>query len=87
MEKWKTRTKVVMAIIVLLIVAVLIYDVIAIHYGGVEASISSIIIVASHSNPFVVFCITAPISFLFGHLFWRVSANKDTIKSGIDKIN
>lgn len=87
MEKWKTRTKIVMAIIVLLIVAVLVYDAVAIHYGGTESSISSIIIVASYSNPLVVFCITAPVSFLFGHLFWRMRANKDTTKSGIDKID
>lgn len=86
MNKWKSRTMIVLCLIVVAIVAVLIYDVIAIAFGGSEASISSIIINASYKNPFLVVVIVAPISFLGGHLFWRMSANKDTIKNGIDKL-
>jgi hypothetical protein len=46
---------------------------------GTEASISSIIIVASYELPIIPFAF----GFLCGHFFWRMKPNKDTSK--IDK--
>ena len=84
---YKSVTKKVMAAIGAIIVFVLIYDAYAISKGGTEASISSMIINASYTMPFGthfgVFCL----GILFGHLFWRMRPNKDTIKNGIDKIS
>lgn len=65
-------------IIPALVAAILIYDAIAIHYGGTEASISSLIIISSYQMPFMVFCIGFFMGLLFGHLFWRMRSNKDT---------
>jgi hypothetical protein len=86
MNKWKSITGIVMFGILALVVAVLVYDAVAISKGGTEASISSIIINMSYTMPFathigVFFC-----GVLFGHLFWRMKPNKDTIKNNIDKI-
>ena len=76
---YKVLTKKVMLLIVFLIVAILVYDVIAIYHGGTEASISSAIIVMSYKQPFMVFCIGFFIGLLSGHLFWRMKPNDDTI--------
>lgn len=73
-------------IIPALIVLVLIYDAVAIHFGGTEASISSLIITTSYKMPFMVFCISFASGVLCGHLWWRMLPNKDTVASGIDKI-
>jgi len=83
---WKNKTKLVVFMIPLLVVAILIYDVVAIHYGGTEASISSRIIIASYSMPFMPFMVGLFIGIIGSHLFWRMRPNKDTINSGIDKI-
>lgn len=80
----KGTTKIVtFAIIPLLIVLILIYDVYAIAIGGTEASISSLLIKSSYEMPFMVFCIGFFLGVLCGHIFWRMKGNKDTIK--IDK--
>lgn len=83
---WKTKTKAVAGLIIFAIIAILIYDAVAIHFGGTEASISSLIIVNSYEYPFMVFCIGLFIGILAGHLFWRMKPNKDTIGNGIDKL-
>lgn len=86
MIKWKNRTYIVMILIIMAIVAVLIYDALAVYFGGTEASISSIIINLSYEMPFMVLCIGFCTGVLFGHLFWRMKPNKDTTKNGVDKI-
>lgn len=83
---WKKNTLVVTLMIPVLIVLILVYDAIAIYYGGTEASISSLLITSAYKMPFMVFCIGFFSGVLFGHLFWRMLPNKDTIASGIDKI-
>lgn len=86
MNKWKNYTLLVTLAIPLLIVIILIYDAFAVHFGGTEASISSLIINASYKMPFMVLCIGYFNGILHGHLFWRMRPNKDTIDSGIDNI-
>lgn len=81
---WKNRTYIVMALIVVMVVAVLIYDAVAIHYGGTEASISSIIITMSYKMPFANHILGVIEGILIGHLFWRMKGNKDTRALGLD---
>ena len=61
-----------------LIVAILIYDVVAIQIGGTEASVSQIIIEWSYSVPAFTFAI----GFIMGHLFWRLRDSKHTKSLG-----
>lgn len=86
MNKWKSITQKVMMLIIVAIVLILVYDAIAIMNGGTEASISSAIIVMSYKHPSVVAFICLFTGILIGHLFWRMAPNKDTIESGIDKL-
>ena len=83
---WKNRTKIIMIIIPIIIVLILVYDAIAIYFGGTEASISSIIINISYTMPFATNFTSFMCGVLFGHLFWRMKPNKDTIANGIDKL-
>lgn len=78
MNKWKSITQLVIYLIVVMVVAVLVYDAVAISQGGTEASISSAIITASYQMPFMVFCVGFFNGLLAGHLFWRMKPNKDT---------
>ena len=84
--KWKNRTLVVTLSIPVIIVLILIYDAIAVYFGGTEASISSLIINASYQMPFMVFCVGFSMGILSSHLFWRMRPNKDTLASGIDHL-
>lgn len=81
---FKKTTKLVTLLIVALIIIVLIYDAVAIHFGGTEASISSLIITSSYQMPFMVFCIGFFLGILCGHLFWRMRGNNETKKIGLD---
>jgi hypothetical protein len=83
---YKKLTQKVMLAIVGAVVAVLIYDAYAISQGGTEASISSQLIVMSYTMPFATHMGVFLCGVLFGHLFWRMKPNKDTIKAGIDKL-
>ncbi len=83
---WKGRTYLVMALILVAVLAVLIYDAIAIYHGGTEASISSIMINMAYTMPFATNFMSFLCGVLFGHLFWRMKPNKDTISNGIDKL-
>jgi len=74
----KITQLVTFAIIPLLILLILAYDVYAILVGGTEASISSLIITASYKMPFMTFMIGFLNGVLVGHLFWRMRSNKDT---------
>lgn len=74
----KTTMIVTFAIIPLIIVAILGYDVYAIMKGGTEASISSLIIKSSYKMPFMVYMIGLFSGILVGHLFWRMKSNQDT---------
>jgi hypothetical protein len=75
----KNSTKIVtFAIIPLIIVAILIYDVIAIMDSGSGASISSLLITSSYKMPFMVYMIGLFNGILVGHLFWRMKPNEDT---------
>ena len=77
----KQTTKIVTFVIIpLLVLAVLIFDVIAIIEGGTEASISSLIIKTSYEMPFFTWSMGFIPGVLVGHLFWRMKSNKDTIK-------
>ena len=84
MDFKKITKTVTFAVIPLMIVALLVYDVVAIKEGGTEASISSLIITSAYEMPFMVFCIGFFIGVLVGHLFWRMRPNKDTTR--IDNI-
>lgn len=81
---WKNRTLVVTIMIPVLIVLILVYDAIAIYFGGTEASISNLLITSAYKMPFMVFCIGFFSGILFGHLFWRMKGNADTKKLGLD---
>lgn len=83
---WKQRTMIVMLSIPAIIVMILVYDAFAVHFGGTEASISSIMINSAYQMPFMVFSIGLFIGIISSHLFWRMRPNKDTIASGIDKL-
>jgi hypothetical protein len=61
-------------IIVAITAFLIVWDVYAILKGGVESSISSIIIVHSHEYPILPFAFGV----LCGHFFWRMKPNKDT---------
>jgi hypothetical protein len=77
--KINDKTKLVtFAIIPLIIVLILAYDVYAIMVGGTEASISSLIIKSSYKMPFMTYMIGLLNGILVGHLFWRMRSNKDT---------
>jgi len=80
---WKQRTMLVALSVPFLILLILVYDAVAIHFGGTEASISSLLITSAYQMPFMVFCIGLFIGILGGHLFWRMKPNKDTGKIGI----
>jgi hypothetical protein len=86
MEKWKAITGKVMFLVIILVVLVLVYDAVAISKGGTEASISSIVINMTYTMPFATHITVFLCGVLFGHLFWRMKPNKDTIKNNIDKI-
>jgi hypothetical protein len=66
-------------IIISVLVILIGYDAFVVLTEGTEASISSIIIVASYELPIIPFAF----GFLCGHFFWRMKPNKDTSK--IDK--
>ena len=66
-------------IIISTLVILIGYDAFVVLTEGTEASISSIIIVASYELPIIPFAV----GFLCGHFFWRMKSNKDTSK--IDK--
>jgi hypothetical protein len=77
-------TKIVtIGIIPAIIIAILIYDAIAIELGGTEASISNFLIIAAYKRPFMVYCIGLFNGILVGHLFWRMKPN--TATQEIDK--
>lgn len=82
---WKKSTLIVTLMIPVLIVAILVYDAIAIFYGGTEASISSLLITSAYEMPFMVLCIGLFTGILFGHLFWRMKGNQDTKKLKLDE--
>ena len=76
---WKLCTEWVTYLgIPLMVVLVLIYDWLAVKYGGTEASISSLLIVLFHKVPMAVVAVTGPFFYLLGHLTWRMKGNKDT---------
>lgn len=57
-----------------LIVAIAVYDVVAIINGGTEASISHLLITYAYKYPAMPFCV----GFVMGHLFWRMPGTKET---------
>lgn len=63
-----TWTKKTVIFIMLTIVAIAIYDVLAISGGGTEASISHQIIMWSYQYPTFTFAM----GFVMGHLFWPI---------------
>lgn len=66
-------------ILAVLLLALLVYDVIAIQIGGTESSVSSVIITFAYKMPIFTFLSGV----VCGHLFWRMRTNKDT--QGIDR--
>lgn len=82
---YKKFTKILTFMIIpLIIIAILVYDAVAISGGGTEASISSLIITSAYQMPFLVFCLGFAPGVLVGHLFWRMKGNKDTRALGLD---
>lgn len=73
MINWKKYTAI---FIVSVIVAIALYDVIAIQGGGTEASISHMLITWSYQYPAMTFLM----GFTMGHLFWRMRDTKETAK-------
>jgi hypothetical protein len=82
---FKKITVYVTIAIPIIILIILGYDAVAILNEGTEASISSLIIIASHQHPLIPAISCYFFGLLSGHLWWRMAPNKDTIKSGIDK--
>ena len=74
----KITLKVTFFLIPFLVLAILIYDFVAIMIDGSTASISSLLITYSYKMPFMVYCIGLFNGILVGHLFWRMRSNKDT---------
>lgn len=67
---WKKAT----VIIVLACLAVLlIWDFVAMGFGGDSATISNVLINAFHKYPFVTFLT----GYVFGHLTWRMAPTKE----------
>lgn len=75
---WKKITLNIVIAIPLLIIALLIYDAIAVVNGGSEASISSLLISTAYRMPIMVSLISWFIGLVQGHLFWRMRSNEDT---------
>lgn len=69
-------------ILAVLLLALLVYDVVAIQIGGTEASVSSVIITFAYKMP--VFTFLSGV--VCGHLFWRMRTNNDTKKIDEEKI-
>lgn len=63
MSLWK---KITVVIIVLMVVGGALYDVVALVNGGVEATISRVVLNASCKHPIIAFAMGV----LCGHLFW-----------------
>lgn len=78
--KWSRYSLFVTLSIPLFIVAILVYDAIAVMNGGSEASISAILIKFSYEMPFMVFCTGFFIGLVSGHLFWRMKPNSMTLE-------
>jgi len=73
MDKWKKYTVI---FIICAVLAIAIYDVVAIQNGGIEASISHTFIEWSYKMPAFTFLF----GFVMGHLFWRMGDTKATAK-------
>jgi hypothetical protein len=73
--------KLTLIITVVSVALLLIYDAIAIYFGGTEASISSLVITASYKQPLIPLLV----GILIGHLFWRMKGNNDTRELGLDE--
>ena len=69
---WKKWTAIFIGAVIL---AIAVYDGIAIAGGGTEASISHMIIVWSYKYPAFTFLM----GFAMGHLFWKMRSTKETI--------
>lgn len=69
-------------ILAVLLLALLVYDVVAIQIGGTEASVCSVIITFAYKMP--VFTFLSGV--VCGHLFWRMRTNNDTKKIDEEKI-
>ena len=63
---WRRATR---AVIALVVVSAIVYDVIAYAHGGVDATISRITLAWAHRWPLVPFSVGV----LCGHLFWPQS--------------
>jgi len=70
-----------MIFILVLFIAIAVYDAIAIAKGGASASISQMIIEWSYKFPIFTFVM----GIICGHLFWRVGDNKYTKKIDVNK--
>jgi hypothetical protein len=73
--------KLTLIITVVSVALLLIYDAIAIYFGGTEASISSLVITAFYKQPLIPLLV----GILIGHLFWRMKGNNDTRELGLDE--
>lgn len=69
-------------ILAVLLLALLVYDVIAIQVGGTESSVSSVIITFAYNMPIFTFLSGV----ICGHLFWRMRTNKDTQRIDGEKV-
>ena len=67
---WRKATKLLIVLAVVLIIA---YDVFAYASGGVEATISRVVLGWSRSNPIIPF----GVGVIAGHLFWAQDTSKD----------
>lgn len=74
-DKWK---KITVVFIISVICGIAGFDVVAIHEGGKEASISWTLISWSYQYPSVVFIL----GFVMGHLFWRMKTPPATKEPG-----
>jgi hypothetical protein len=77
MSKARTITK---YFIMLVIVAITLFDFGIINYGGKEASISHVLIEWTHEYPSFCFLL----GYTFGHLTWRMKTTKIMRDKGIE---
>ena len=70
--------KMTMIFVMIVIVAIVIYDVYALVTGGTEASISYLLMTWGYNYPVFSFAM----GFVMGHLFWRIRNVSGTDKLG-----
>jgi hypothetical protein len=67
-----------MVLIVVVVLTLGVYDIVAYVHGGVQATISRVVLGWAHANPVVAFAV----GLLCGHLFWPQPIPQDPPSDG-----